>query len=71
MSIDALKQELTALTPEEQRHMTAFLVALQDARDYTYRNKLSEKIDQPASQFASLEELDKRLNLSEDDGETP
>lgn len=71
MSIDALKQELTALTPEEQRHITAFLVALQDARDHSYRAKLADKIDKPASQFARLEQLDERLNLSDDDPQRP
>lgn len=67
MSIEVLKQELSALNGEEQRQMTAFLVALQDSRDDAYRKKLAEKIDWPASEFATLEELDRRLNLSDDD----
>jgi hypothetical protein len=48
-----------------QRQLTAFLVSLQDARDDAYRRKLAEKIDQPASKFATLEELDRRLGLSQ------
>lgn len=66
MSIEVLKQELSALNGDEQRQMTAFLVSLQDSRDAAYRKKLAEKIDKPASEFATLEELDRRLNLSDD-----
>lgn len=62
-----LKRELSALNTDEQRQLTAFLVSLQDARDDAYRKKLAEKIDKPASEFATLEELDRRLNLSDDD----
>ena len=49
-----LKQELSALNPNEQRQLMAFLVSLQDSRDETYRKKLSEKIDKPNSGFATL-----------------
>lgn len=66
MSIEVLKQELSALNGDEQRQMTAFLVSLQDSRDAAYRKKLAQKIDKPASEFATLEELDRRLNLSDD-----
>ncbi len=67
MSIEALKQELSSLNTDEQRHLTAFLVSLQDAHDQVYRKKLSEKIDQPAEKFATLDELDRRLKLSGDE----
>lgn len=66
MSIEALKQELRALDADKQRQMTAFLVSLQDARDDAYRKKLAEKIDRPASDFATLEDLDRRLGISGD-----
>jgi hypothetical protein len=66
MSIEALKQELLALTAAEQRQMTAFLVSLEDARDEGYRKRLAKKIDQPASDFATLEDLDHRLGFSND-----
>ena len=48
--------------------MTAFLVSLQDAQNDAYRKKLSEKIDLPASNFATLDDLDQRLGLSENGG---
>lgn len=64
MSIEVLKQELSVLDANEQRQLTAFLVSLQDARDVAYRQKLAEKIDRPASEFAALEDLDRRLGLS-------
>ena len=64
MSIEVLKQELSALDADKQRQLTAFLVSLQDARDDDYRKKLAVKIDQPTSDFASLEDLDRRLGSS-------
>jgi hypothetical protein len=67
VSVEALKQELAALNPKEQRQLTAFLVSIQDERDEAYRRKLAEKIDKPASEFATLEELDRRLNLKNGD----
>ena len=63
MSIELLKQELAALDAGQQRLITAFLVSLQDTKDEAYRRKLADKIDQPDSKFASLEELDKGLNI--------
>jgi hypothetical protein len=62
VSIDELKQELAALNTGEQRQLTAYLVSLQDSQDAAYRKKLAEKIDQPDSQFATLEEMDRRLS---------
>ena len=66
MSIEALKQELSALNADEQRQLMAFLISLQDSRDEAYGKKLSEKIDKPASGFATLREMDDRLGFSDD-----
>ena len=67
MSIDALKQELSVLNPDDQRHLVAFLVSLQETQSTTYRERLARKIDdRDPSHFATLEEMDKRLKLSED-----
>jgi hypothetical protein len=62
MSVESLQQELAALPAHERRRVQAFLVALQDSADASYRKKLSEKIDKPAEDFATLEELDQRLD---------
>ncbi|MGD0413368.1 MAG: hypothetical protein ABSC18_16880 [Verrucomicrobiota bacterium] len=70
MSIELLKQELSALNASEQRHLTAFLVSLQDAAGAAYREKLSTKIDKPGAEFATLADLDRRLNLP-GDGDRP
>jgi hypothetical protein len=67
VSIEVLKRELSALDAKEQRQLTAFLVSIQDERDDSYRRKLAEKIDKPASEFATLEDLDRRLNLGNGD----
>jgi hypothetical protein len=64
MSFETLIHELSALKPQEQRRAAAFLVSLEDGRDGTYAEKLAEKIDKSASEFATLDELDKRLGLS-------
>lgn len=63
MSIEALKKELSALNADEQRHLAAFLVSLQDANNAAYRHALAAKISKPPSEFATLEELDRRLDL--------
>jgi hypothetical protein len=67
MSIESLQQELAALPPRERRRVQAFLVALGDSNDAGYRRKLSDKMDKPPEAFATLEELDRRLNTGPDD----
>jgi hypothetical protein len=67
VSIEVLKRELSALDAKEQRQLTAFLVSIQDERDDAYRRKLAGKIDKPTSEFATLAELDSRLNLGNGD----
>jgi hypothetical protein len=63
VTIEALKQNLLAFNAAQQRQLIAFLVSLYDMRDDAYRKKVAEKIDQPASGFATLEDLDRRLGL--------
>jgi hypothetical protein len=67
VSIELLQQELAALPAHERRRVQAFLVALEDSHDAGYRRKLSEKIDKPAGNFATLEELDRRLKTTPDE----
>jgi hypothetical protein len=61
MSVESLQKELAALDAHDRRRVQAFLVALEDSNDAAYRKKLSEKIDKPAEKFATLDELDRRL----------
>ena len=58
-----------ALDAAAQRHILAFLVSMRDNRDENYRKKIAKKMAQSASEFATIEELDRRLGLGEfDDG---
>ena len=66
MSVESLQQELAALAAHERRRVQAFLVALEDSNDAAYRKRLSQKIDKPAEEFATLEELDRRLKTGPD-----
>jgi hypothetical protein len=61
MNFESLQKELAALAAHERRRVQAFLVALEDSNDAAYRKKLSKKIDRPAGEFATLDELDRRL----------
>jgi hypothetical protein len=61
MSVESLQKALAALAAPERRRVQAFLVALEDSHDLAYRKKLSGKIDKPAEEFATLDELDRRL----------
>ena len=47
-----------------QLTVSGIAVVRRHARDDAYRKKLAEKIDRPASEFATLEDLDRRLGLS-------
>ena len=60
----AIAAAVRKATEPLQRQLTAFLVSLQDMRDDAYRKKLAEKIGRPVSEFATLEDLDRRLGLS-------
>ncbi|HEX3624110.1 MAG TPA: hypothetical protein VH280_01660 [Verrucomicrobiae bacterium] len=66
MSVDALKKELSALNADEQRQLTAFLVSLENARVDAFRKRHVGKSERAASDFALLEDLDRRLGLSGD-----
>ncbi len=61
MSVGTPKKGTVALAAPERRRVQAFLVALEDSHDLAYRKKLSGKIDKPAEEFATLDELDRRL----------
>jgi hypothetical protein len=68
VSIEALKKELAALNPEDQRRAVAFVVSLQEAQNAEYQASLARKIDdRDPSHFATLEELDRRLGIKDDE----
>lgn len=67
MSIETLKQELAALSAEDQRRVVAFVVSLQEAQNAGYQESLARKIDdRDPSHFATLEDLDRRLGIKDD-----
>lgn len=67
MSIEVLKQELAGLPLADRSQIMAFLLALQDSQDDTYRSTLARKIDdQNAARWISLDEFDRRLSPKQD-----
>lgn len=66
MGIETLKMEWSGLSPDDQRHLVAYLVSLQETQSTAYRESLARKIDdRDPSHFATLEEMDQRLGMSE------
>jgi len=66
MSIKELQESASKLNREERHHLTAFLVALDDCEEEEYPLKLARKIDdQNPENWATIDELDRRLNLDE------
>ncbi len=62
MSLAELKQEAAHLTPEERRHLTAYLVALDRKADPDFKRRLADKIDDKTpGQWVALEDAEKRL----------
>lgn len=62
MSLAELKQEAEHLTPEERRHLTAYLVALDRKSDSEFKQRLADKIDDKTpGQWVVLEDAEKRL----------
>ena len=66
MSLDLLKQQMGALNERDRRRLMAYLITLQDQQNATHRAKLAEAIDRDVAEFATLEEMDRRLHLAED-----
>jgi hypothetical protein len=62
MSLAELKQEAEQLTPEERRHLTAHLVALDRKSDPSFKQRLADKIDDKTpGHWVVLEDAEKRL----------
>jgi hypothetical protein len=64
MSIEVLREELAALPQAERSKIMAFLVALQDRDDTTYRERLARMIDDKTpGRWMRVEEADHRLGI--------
>jgi hypothetical protein len=58
MSLAELKQEAEHLTPEERRHLTAHLVALERKSDPSFKRRLADKIDDKTpGQWVDLDQI--------------
>jgi hypothetical protein len=62
MSVTELKSELDRLSPEELRHITAYLLIRERMQDPEFREEMARKIDDnDPSHWITLEEAEKRL----------
>jgi len=68
MSIDAIKQELASLDVERRNEIVAYLLSIDDQNNAEYRSSLTRKIDDknPAN-WLTLEEMDRRLSIKDDE----
>lgn len=62
MKFDDLQREAERLSPEEQRKLIGFLVAMDVRRDEGYREELSRRLDDLDPQgWMSLKDAERRL----------
>lgn len=62
MKLDELQREAERLTPDEQRKLIGFLVAMDIRRDEGYKDELTRRLDdQSPDAWISLEEAERRL----------
>ena len=62
MKLDDVQREAERLSPEEQRKLIGFLVAMDVRRDERYREELSRRLDdQDPTAWLSLKEAERRL----------
>jgi hypothetical protein len=68
MSIDAIIQELPKLESADLRRIRDILNSIEDQRNVEYMKELARRLDEKdPSRWVSLEELQSRLSLREDD----
>ena len=68
MSVDAILQELPQLNSVDLRRVRDLLNSIEDQRDAEYMKEMARRIDdKDPSHWVTLEELEKRLSLREDD----
>lgn len=62
MKLDELQRAAEHLSPDEQRKLIGFLVAMEIRRDEGYRDELSRRLDdQSPDSWISLKEAERRL----------
>ena len=62
MKLDELQREVERLSPEDQRKLIGFLVAMDLRRDESYRNELSRRLDDKDSQsWITLNDAERQL----------
>ena len=67
VSIEAIRNELRALTAEERRKLMAFMVVLEDEGRADYAAKLAQRIDDPSpDRWVTPEQCEHELGLSGD-----
>ncbi len=63
MKLDDLQREAERLSPDEQRKLIGFLVAMEIRRDEGYRDELTRRLDDQSQEgWISLDEAERRLN---------
>jgi hypothetical protein len=68
MSIDAIKQELAGLDVARRNEIVAYLLSINDQNNAPYRSSLTRKIDDKnPTHWLTLEELDRRLSIKDDE----
>ncbi len=66
MEVAELKTELVSLNASNRRQILAFLVALEREADFSYRQKLAEKIDdRNPDHWIRGEDLEAKLGLNQ------
>ena len=62
MKLDDIRREAESLSPEEQRKLIGFLVTMNIRRDKNYRQRLSQRLDDPDPQnWVKLDEAQRQL----------
>jgi hypothetical protein len=62
MELDEIKRQAESLSPDEQKKLLSFLVALDLRRDEAYRSELTRRLDDTNPKaWISLAEAERRL----------
>jgi hypothetical protein len=64
MKLDELQREVETLSPDEQRKLITFLVAMEVRRDQCYPSELSRRLDDTdPNSWVSLKEAEHQIKL--------